>query len=166
MSPVSSQYEPLRPGIDPTAQPAERGVRIDGDHPVLPAQLGENGPDTGGDCRLADTAFAQHPHLVVAAQRGADDGCILSFLAFSSRRTRVDHAERANQHKSAPAAHGLRAVARRPEVLPGRTGVRAELAGRSCASARRVSGGGKRGGRGGGPGGRLGVAGGRGGGGA
>ncbi len=110
-----------RAGIDPAAQPAERGVGIDGDHPVLLTQLGEDRPDARRDRGLAHTAFAEHAHLVVTAERRADHGFVLRLLSFVSRRAQVDQTEGAGQNQTTPAARGLRALARGRQVLPGPT---------------------------------------------
>ena len=51
-------------------------------------------PDAGGHGRLADTALAQHPDLVVAAQRGGHHGLHRRLTLFLARGAGVHQPER------------------------------------------------------------------------
>ena len=60
--------------VDAAAELAEGGVGVDGHHPVVLAELGEDRAHAGGDGGLADAALAEHADLVVAAQQRPDLG--------------------------------------------------------------------------------------------
>ena len=90
--------------VHPCPQLAERGVGVDGHHPVVLAQFGEDGADTGRDRGLADPALAQHADLVLAAQQRANPGLQVCLLQLVGRLAEVDQPARGVVDQPPPTA--------------------------------------------------------------
>ena len=94
----------LRLRVDAAAQLAERGVGVDGHHPVVLAQLGEHRPDTGRHGRLPDAALAHHADLEVPAQRRLDLVLQLGLADLVGRLAEIDHSEGGLVQREPPTA--------------------------------------------------------------
>jgi hypothetical protein len=104
--PVGSQLpvRALRLRVDAATELAERGVGVDGHHPIVLAQLGEHRTDACRHRGLADAALAQYTDLVVAAQHRLDTGRQLGLSQLVLRWTQVDESKRGAVEQLSPPA--------------------------------------------------------------